>query len=76
MLGKDRVHMSADHDTLIRRAKQLMAMRIAILHTTETRLRAMEKRLDDSEARIVRTRQLLTVSSTLLQQSKIPRPRD
>jgi hypothetical protein len=28
--------MSADHDVLIRTAKQLMAVKIAMLHTTET----------------------------------------
>jgi hypothetical protein len=67
--------MSADHDTLIRRAKQLMAMSIALRHTTETRRRDMEKRLHEGEARIVRTRQLLAVSSALLQPSQLPRPR-
>jgi hypothetical protein len=68
--------MSRDHDALIRTAKQLIAKRIAMLNTLETLRREMEKHLDDSEARIVRTRQLLAGSATLLQQSKIPWPRD
>jgi hypothetical protein len=65
--------MSADHDALIRTAKQLIATRIAMLHTLEALRRQMEKRLDDCEARMVRTRQLLAASAALLQQSKIPR---
>ena len=65
--------MSADHDALIRTAKQLIAGRIARLHTLGALCRKMEQRLDDSEARMVRTRQLLAASATLLQQSKIPR---
>jgi hypothetical protein len=59
---------AADHDALIRRAKQLMAKRIAMLHTLETLRLELEKRLDDSEARMVRTRQLLADSAALLQQ--------
>jgi hypothetical protein len=74
-LEKTRVPMSADHEALIRMAKQLIPMRIAMLHALEGVRRELEKRLDDSEARIVRTRQLLADSSALLQQSKIPRPR-
>jgi hypothetical protein len=35
--------------------------------------RKMEKRLDDNEARMVRTRQLLADSTALLQQSKSSR---
>jgi hypothetical protein len=66
--------MSADHDTLMRTAQQLMATRIAMLHTMETLRREMEKRLDDSEARMARTRQLLADSAALLQQLKSPRP--
>jgi hypothetical protein len=67
--------MSADHDALIRWAKQLKVTRIAILHTMAALRRRLVKRMDDSKARIVSTRQLLMVSSALLQQSKIPRPR-
>jgi hypothetical protein len=37
--------------------------------------REMEQRMDESGARIVRTRQLLAGSAALLQRSKIPRPR-
>ena len=62
--------MSADHDALIRTATQLMATRLAILNTLETLRREMEKHLDDSEARMVRTRQVLAASTALLQQSK------
>jgi hypothetical protein len=47
--------LSADHDALIRTAKQLMAMRIALLHTMETLRRETEKCLDDGKARMVRT---------------------
>jgi hypothetical protein len=65
--------MSADHDALIRTAQQLMATRIAMLHTLEGLTREMEQRLDDSGARIVRTRQLLAGSAALLQHSKTPR---
>lgn len=60
----------------MRTARRLIATRIAMVHTLEARRRDMEKRLDDSEARMVRTRQLLAASAALLQQSKIPRPRD
>jgi hypothetical protein len=67
--------MSADHDTLMRTAQQLIATKIAMLHTMEALRRKMEKRLDDSEARMVRTRQLLAGSTALLQQSKPSRYR-
>jgi hypothetical protein len=67
--------MSADHDALIRRAQQLVATKIAILHSMEALRWELEKRLDDSGARIVRTRQLLAGSAALLQRSKILRPR-
>jgi hypothetical protein len=50
-------------------------VQMSALHTMEALRREMEKRLDDSGARIVRTKQLLAGSSALLQQSKIPRPR-
>jgi hypothetical protein len=66
------VHMSADYDALIRTTKQLLATRIALLHTMEALRREMEKSIDDSEARMVRTRQLLAGSAALLQQAKIP----
>ena len=62
--------MSADHDALIRTAKQLIATRIAMLNTMEALRQEMEKRMDDSEARMIRTRQLLAGSAALLQQSK------
>jgi hypothetical protein len=65
--------MSADHDVLIRTAKQLMARRITMLHTLEALHRKMEQRLDDSRARIVRTRQLVAASAALLQRSKMAR---
>lgn len=68
--------MSADHDTLIRTAKQLIATRIAMVHTMEALRREMEQRLDHRETRIVRTRRLLASSSALLQHPKNPRPRD
>jgi hypothetical protein len=62
--------VSATHDMLRRTAQQLIATSIALLHTLEALRREMEKRLDDSEARIVRTRQLLAGSTALLQQSE------
>jgi hypothetical protein len=65
--------MSEDHDTLMRTAQQLIATSIAMLHTMEAPRRKMEKSLDDSEARMVRTRQLLAGSTALLQQSKSSR---
>ena len=65
--------MSADHDALIRTAKQLTARRIAMLHTLEALRQKQEKRLDDSEARVVRTRQLMAASAALLQRSKMAR---
>jgi hypothetical protein len=65
--------MSADHAALIHMAQQLITARRAMLHTMKGLCREMEKRLDDSEARIVRTRQLLAGSAALLQHSKIPR---
>jgi hypothetical protein len=67
------MHMSADHDALIRRAKQLMAQKTAMLRTMEALGREMEQRLEDSGARIVRTRQLLAASAALLQQAKMAR---
>jgi hypothetical protein len=67
--------MSADHDALIRRARQLITAIRARLHTLEALRREMEQRMDESEARIVRTRQLLAGSAALLQRSKTPRPR-
>jgi hypothetical protein len=66
--------MSADHDTLIRTSKQLIATRMAMLDTLGARYRKMLKCLDDSEARMLRTSQLLAASAALLQQAKIPRP--
>ena len=57
--------MSADHDTLMRTARQLIATSIAMLHTTEALHRKMEQSLDGSEARKVRTRQLLAGSIAL-----------
>jgi hypothetical protein len=57
----------------MRTARRLIATRIAMVHTLEARRRGMEKRLDDSEARIVRTRQLLAASTALLQQAKASR---
>jgi hypothetical protein len=65
--------MSGDHDTRMRTAQQLIATSIAMLHTTEALRLKMEKSLDDSEARMVRTRQLLAGSTALLQQSKSSR---
>jgi CHASE1-domain containing sensor protein len=62
--------MSADHNALIRTAKQLIAAKIAIVHTLEARRRDLEKRIDDSGARVERTRGLLDSSAALLQQSK------
>jgi hypothetical protein len=69
--AQERTHMSADHDALIRRAKQLMAKKTTMIYTLEALCQRLEKSLDDSEARIVRTRQLLAASATLLQQSKM-----
>ena len=57
--------MSADHDTLMRTAQQLIATSIAMLHTAEALHRKMEQSLDGSEARKVRTRQLLAGSIAL-----------
>jgi hypothetical protein len=65
--------VSADHDRLIRTVQQLIAARRAMLHTMEALRREMEQRMDESEARIVRTRQLLAGSAALLQSSKTPR---
>jgi hypothetical protein len=65
--------VSADHDRLMRTARQLIATRIAMVHTLEARRQDMEKRVDDSEARLVRTRHLLTASTALLQQAKASR---
>jgi CHASE1-domain containing sensor protein len=62
--------MSADHNALIRTAKQLIAAKIAIVHTLEARRRDLEKRIDDSGARVESTRGLLDSSAALLQQSK------
>jgi hypothetical protein len=62
--------VSADHDRLMRTARQLIATRIAMVHTLEARRQDMEKRVDDSEARLVRTRHLLAASTALLQQAK------
>ena len=50
--------------------RQLIATRIALVHTMEARRRNMEKRLDDSEARMIRTRHPLAASAALLQQAK------
>jgi hypothetical protein len=47
--------MSADHEALIHTAKQGIAMGIALVHTMVALRREMEKRLDDSEAGILRT---------------------
>jgi hypothetical protein len=58
--------MSADHDTRMRTATPLIATRIAMLHTMQALQQAMEKRLDDSEARMIRTRQLRADSAALL----------
>jgi hypothetical protein len=65
--------MSVDHDALIRTAQQLIAAKIAMLHTMEALRREMEKRIDDSHGRIDCTRDLLASSAALLQQSKSSR---
>jgi hypothetical protein len=65
--------MSADHDTLIRRAQPLIAARIAMLHTMEALRRKMEKSIDNSHGRIDCTRDLLASSAALLQQPKSSR---
>jgi hypothetical protein len=65
--------MSADHDALIHKANQLMSTRVALLHTMESLRREMERCLDASEVRIVRTKQLLADSAALLQHLKTHR---
>jgi hypothetical protein len=65
--------MSADHGALIRMAKQLTAKKTTMFRLMEALRREMERRLDDSGARIVRSRQLVAASAALLQQSKMAR---
>ena len=55
--------MAADHDARMRAAQQLLATSIAVLPTSETLRREMAMRLNDSEARVVRTRPLLAGST-------------
>jgi hypothetical protein len=62
--------MSADHDALMRSARQHITTKIAMLTTMEALRRQLEKRLDDTHRRIGRSRDLLANSVALLQQAK------
>jgi hypothetical protein len=59
--------MSADHDTLMRTAQQLIATRMAMLTSMEALRRRLEQRIDTSHGRIARTKERIMLSSRLLQ---------
>jgi hypothetical protein len=50
-----------------------MAKKTTMLRTLEALRQTLEQRLDDSWARVVRTRQLVAASAALLQRSEMAR---
>ena len=65
--------MSADGHRLLHKAQRLMAMSAAMQQAMEALRRQLEQRMDTSQCRVDRTRDLLTLSATLLQHAQTHR---